>query len=94
MKKIVLRVLIFLIGVAIGWRIARADDTTYRVKAVVVDESHKLLEAKFVVLPDDLRLVCHGEVKKIASGDYLKVEYTKDGFWIGNLACTEVRWAR
>jgi hypothetical protein len=78
-----------------GLAICRAEDTTYRVQAVVVDEAHKLVEAKFVIVPEDLRLVCHGIVTKVSAGDYLKVEYKKgSGFWVGNLACTEVRWEK
>ncbi|GAC1632842.1 MAG: hypothetical protein NVS9B14_06590 [Candidatus Acidiferrum sp.] len=67
-------------------------DTTYTVKVVVVDQAGGLVEAKFLVLPQDLRIVCHGEAKKIFVGDYAKVEIRDGKFAIGKTVCDQMKW--
>jgi hypothetical protein len=73
---------------------ARPAETTYTVKVVVVDQGNGLVEAKFMVLPEDLRIVCHGEAKKIFVGDYAKVEIRDGKFAIGKTVCDQMRWMK
>lgn len=77
-----------------GWVCARGKDTTYTVKVVTVDHEAQLLEARFMVMPEDLRLVCHGDAKKVFVGDYAKVEYKGADFAIAGTICKEVKWLR
>ncbi len=70
--------------------ICQGEDTGYRVKAVMVGNGH--LEAKFVVMPDDLRLVCNGDTKGISTGDYVRVEIKDHVFVIGKTTCEQIKW--
>lgn len=72
----------------------RGTDTTYRMKVMLVDHGAKRLEAKFTVVPEDMRLVCHGEAKEIYVGDYAKVEFKEGKFMIAGTVCTEVAWLK
>lgn len=80
----------------LGWivTVARPSDTTYHVKVMSVDHGKQRLEAKFLVVPEDLRLVCHGEAKKVDVGDYAKVEVKDGRFVIAGAVCTEVAWLK
>lgn len=85
----------FVLGVLLGaaWGVFAAD-TTYTVKVVSVDHGAQRLEAKFIVMPQDLRLVCHGEAKKVFAGDYVKVEFKDGKTTIAGADCDQVLWLR
>lgn len=87
-----------LLGAALllcGWKVtARPAYTTYSVKVMVVDHGKQRVEAKFVVVPEDLRLVCHGEAEKTFVGDYVKVEVKDGKFQIAGAVCTEIAWLK
>lgn len=88
-------ILAAVLGALLGaaWGVFAAD-TTYTVKVVAVDHGQQRLEAKFVVMPEDLRLVCHGEAKKVFAGDYVKVEFKDGKTMIGGAECNQVLWLR
>lgn len=81
---------------ALAWAsTARSRDTQYRMKVMLVDHAAKRVEAKFIIAPEDLRIVCHGEAKAVFVGDYVKVEVNKDGqFVIAGTTCTEMAWLK
>lgn len=86
---------LFILGILFGatWGVLAAD-TTYTVKVVSVDRGTQRLEAKFIVMPRDLRLVCHGEAKKVFAGDYVKVEFKGGKTTIAGADCDQVLWLR
>jgi hypothetical protein len=88
-------VLAFILGVLLeaAWGVFAAD-TTYMVKVIRVDHAAQQLEAKFIVMPEDLRLVCHGEAKKVFAGDYVKVEFKGGKTMIADADCDQIMWLR
>lgn len=87
-------VLVVLFIAAMYAATTHAADTTYTVKVVSVDHGNQRLEAKFIVMPQDLRLVCHGEAKKVFAGDYVKVEFKGGKTTIAGADCDQVLWLR
>lgn len=85
----------FILGALFGaaWGVLAAD-TTYTVKVVRVDHAAQSLEAKFIVMPEDLRIVCHGEAKKVFAGDYVKVEFKGGKTMIAGTDCDQIQWVR
>jgi hypothetical protein len=69
-----------------------AQDTGFRVKVLLVSGTDKRLEAKFATIPDDLRLICHGDPQGMFVGDFVKVEVKDNKFVIGKLQCGEMAW--
>ncbi len=74
-----------------GWRL-RASDTSYTVKVVSVNRNEGRVEARFVVLPEDLRLVCVGKVDNVFETDYVKVEYKNKEVYIKGAKCVSMLW--
>lgn len=73
--------------------VARSQgDRSYRVKLVVVDHGQQVIEGKFVVMPDDLRIVCHGDPGKMFAGDYVEVRFKDHKTFIGKAECSEMKW--
>ena len=78
-----------------AWACAR--DTGYTVKVVVADRAAGHVEARFVVMPEDLRIVCEGEVRKVFEGDYVQMELDKDGDFSlkgTKTKCRQVKWLK
>lgn len=86
--------LVFLAGVTLGAAIVRASNTNYTVKVTDTNEAEHVIVAKFVVVPEDLRIVCHGDWGKEFVGDYVKISYKEGNFYIGKALCKEMRWMR
>lgn len=67
------------------------------VKVVAVDRSALAVEARFTVVPDDLRMICHGEARNLFVGDWVKVQF-KNGKSLTlagtKLDCDRIRWVR
>ena len=76
-----------------GWRL-RASDTSYTVKVVSVNRNEGRVEARFVVLPEDLRLVCVGKVDNVFETDYVTVSHKDGFFYIRGAKCNEILWVR
>ena len=85
-----MRIVVALVLLLAGWAICRAQDTGYRVKVVLA--SGQRMEARFVTIPEDLRLICKGDSKGMFAGDYVKVELKDNVFTVGKMSCTEVAW--
>lgn len=75
-----------------GFAICRADDTGYHVKAVLVRSAEKRMEATFVEMPKDLRILCEGDTSGISEGDYVKVEWKKDVAMVKKMRCDRMVW--
>ena len=72
--------------------VCRGSETGYQVKAVMVSGEGRIMEAKFVVLPEDLRIVCEGDPKGISVGDYVKLEIRSGKFYARKMECNGIRW--
>lgn len=80
-------------AVLIGSALAvKANDTPYTLKVIVVNKVAGHVEAKFIVAPEDLRLICDGDVTGIQDTDYVKVKFKDGDFYIGKAKCGQVRW--
>lgn len=77
----------------LGWR-TLGQDTGYSVKVTDVDKAQGVVVARFVIVPQDLRIVCRGDVSKVFADDYVKVVNHDGVFKIGGATCNEVRWLR
>ena len=52
------------------------------------------IEARFVIVPEDLRLVCEGAVRKVFVGDFVKVDFREGKVWVEGLECKQIAWVR
>ena len=75
-----------------AFAICKAQDTGYRVKAVLVRSAEKRMEGKFLQVPDDMRIVCEGDTSGISEGDYVKIEFKGKRIVAGKLTCTSIGW--
>jgi hypothetical protein len=69
-----------------------AKDVPMLTQAVVVDGRLQSMEAKFVSMPDDLRVICVGDTKGISVGDFVKVEWKSGQLMAGKMKCAQVKW--
>jgi hypothetical protein len=74
-----------------GWAV-KASETSYTLKVMAVNRTAGRIEAKFMVVPEDMRLVCYGKVENIYETDYIKVEYKDGHVFIKGAECTSVMW--
>jgi hypothetical protein len=70
----------------------RAQDAGYRVKAVLVHSAERRMEAKFVVIPQNLRIICQGDTAGISEGDYVKVDFKNGKLVAGKMVCDSIAW--
>lgn len=70
----------------------KATNTGYSMKVAQVNHSIGLIEVKFIVVPDDLRLICHGNTKQYNTGDFVKIETANGDVHFGDIKCNAVRW--
>lgn len=77
-----------------AFAVCRANDSGYYMKATLVEPSQQVMEAKFVITPEDLRLVCKGDTRGISVGDYIRVERKLDKFVVGKMECFGMKWYR
>lgn len=77
-----------------AFAVCRANDSGYYMKATAVDSAQQTMEAKFVITPEELRLVCKGDTRGISVGDYIKVERKLDKFVVGKMECFGMKWYR
>ncbi len=86
-------------GIALAFAAAgvcRGHDTGYTVKVVVADRAQGHFEARFMTMPEDLRIVCEGEAPKLFEGDYVKVELDDKGFKLAGTKarCAQMKWLK
>ncbi len=72
----------------------KASDTTYTLKVAAVSQTNGEVQAKFLVTPEDMRVICHGDTHGISTGDYIKMEVKNGLFTIAGTKCTEIRWIK
>lgn len=84
------RTLAGLVLVSLAIALCRAEDTGYRMKVALIAGNH--MEAKFVQMPDDLRIACDGDPKGLSVGDYVKMEWKKDIATVGKMECRTMVW--
>jgi len=86
-----------IIGAAVlfscGWSI-KATETTYTLKVMALEKAAGRVEAKFVTLPEDLRIVCEGDISGIMDSDYVPVTYHDGEFYIRKAKCTKMKWLK
>jgi hypothetical protein len=71
---------------------SRGQDNSFRVKVAMVNSQQKRMEGKFVVMPDDLRIVCAGDPSGMSVGDYVKVEFKNGKPVIRKMVCDQIAW--
>lgn len=72
--------------------VCRGQDTSYRVKVAMVSNKRQRMEGKFVIVPDDLRIICRGDTAGISEGDYVKVEFKNGQLMAGKMSCDSMAW--
>jgi hypothetical protein len=81
-----------LLGVAV-----RGQDADYTVKVTDVDKAKGYVLARFVIVPQDLRILCKGtDVNKVFAGDYVKIEIRNGKFALKttDAVCDQVAWLK
>jgi len=72
----------------------KGQEADYSVKVTSVDHANEVVEAKFVIVPQDLRIVCYGDPGKVYVDDYIKVIAKNGTFKIGKAVCSQIKWLR
>jgi len=90
-KRIILTALVLIF---FGALVHSQEYPEYYVKVAFVDKTKGEIEGKFMSIPEDMRIVCHGDVQKFNEGDYTKVQYRNGVFAVADAKCTEVRWLK
>jgi hypothetical protein len=80
-----------------GWRL-KATDADYLVKVVETDKASGYVVARFVSVPDDLRILCKGtDISKIFTSDFIKLTVNKDHLFAikgTDAVCSSIVWFR
>jgi hypothetical protein len=89
-RAIFIAVCLTLLGVAT----VRSQDTNYSVKVTDVDKVKGYAAARFIIVPQDLRIICKGDVQKIFVDDYVKIEIRNGLFAIKgtDTVCNQIGW--
>jgi len=89
------RALITAVGLTLLGVAVKGQDTDYTVKVTDVDKAQGYVVARFVVVPQDLRIICKGtDVQKVFAGDYVKLEIRKGEFAVKgtDATCNQIGW--
>jgi hypothetical protein len=79
----------------LGVATVRSQDTDYTVKITDVDKAQGYLAARFVIVPQDLRIICKGaDIRKVFAGDYVKIEIRNGVFAVKgtDATCAQIGW--
>lgn len=85
----------FILGAVLlvaGLELRASKTNEFYVKVSAVNEAKGQVETRFVVVPDNIRLVCEGDVKNVFVGDYQRVDIKADAPHMGKLTCNKFRW--
>jgi hypothetical protein len=74
--------------------LVQSQEPEYYIKVAGIDKTKGEIEGKFITVPEDLRIVCHGDVRKFNEGDYTKLYFRNGNFTVGDAQCTSVRWVK
>jgi len=72
----------------------KATDTGYTMKVAQVSHTTGDIEVKFVTVPEDFRLLCHGDTRKFNTGDYVKIETGNGDIHFGAVKCQGAIWVK